>query len=251
VEYWNSIESTLDKSLNNYQKLFVIRFLKDSSIYYYDAFLEALKANDQKELFPNTGGFISQEYNKFLYKINRVYVNPNMTLSLDKGLIDYEILDALIQWDEVFRSHENPYIGLRRKVYDNEYLRKNISQALFEENIIFFNKYFKRAHFEQYIFNIFNWSHLPNMKQNKLNSPFKKIWFYYYFRPFKAFKFSSDFYTIGQIKYLFSLSREGWDFSSKDWIYGSNLKWDVPDELYKGENNRNYYLENFQKIKVD
>ncbi len=249
MQYWNSINSTLDKSLNNYQKFYVINLLKDSSIYYYDAFLEAIKANDQNEGFPNTGGFFWQEYNKFLYKINRVYVNPNMTLSLDKGLIDYELLDAVIQWDQIFRTHDNPYIGLRRQVYDNEYLRQNITKALFEENIIFFNKYFKRCHFEHFIFNIFNWYHLPKLKRSKLNSPFKKIWFYFYFRYFKAFNFSADFYTIGQIKYLFSLSREGWDFSSKDWIYGSNLKWDVPDELYKGDNVTDFYLENFQKIK--
>jgi len=170
-----------------------------------------------------------------------------MSLSLDKGTIDNEVIDALKQWKKVYDLHDNPYIGLRRSVYDNEYLMQPVTIALFEENLTFFNKYFKRAHFEHYIYNHFNVKALESLYKNKINSPLKKVYFNFYYSPLKAFKFSSDYYAMGKRKYKFSFFRDGWDYTSRDWIYGSNLKWDVPNELYKGNNMTPYYFSTYQK----
>jgi hypothetical protein len=169
-----------------------------------------------------------------------------MALALDKGTIDLEVLDALKQWVKIFMKHNDPYIGIRRESYDFEYLRQPITVALFEENLTFYNKYFKRVHFEHYIMNAFNNVAFEQMYKEKINSPWKKLYFNWYFYPFKGFKFSIDHYAIGQKKYLFSLGREGWDYSSKDWVWGSNLKWDVPNELYKGNNIQSFYFKTYQ-----
>lgn len=173
-------------------------------------------------------------------------MNPRMALLLDKGKIDYEILNHLRQWQKIYIKHDQPYIGIRREVYDYEYLNLPVTMALFEENITFYNKYFKRVHFEHFVMNLFNNKAYKSLHDEKLNSIWKKIYFNYYYYPFKGFKFSIDHYAIGQKKYLFKYIREGWDFSSKDWIWGSNLKWDVPNELYKGNNIQSYYFRTYQ-----
>jgi len=242
------MEKILDPVFNNFQKNVVYNSLGDSSIYYYDLFVEAIKSNDQRERFPNTGDVFKKEYTKFLHKINKAYVNPKMALSLDKGTIDYDIIDALEQWNKVFLKHEQPYIGIRRSDYDIEYFNQPVTLALFEENITFFNKYFKRVHFEHYIMNVFNHHTIEHLKKTRLNSFAKKNYYKWYFKPFVAFIFHIDYYTIGKTKYKFSHLRDGWDFTSKDWIWGTNMKWDVPDELYKGNNYDDYILENGQSI---
>jgi hypothetical protein len=118
---------------------------------------------------------------------------------------------------------------------------------MFDENITFYNKYFKRAHFEQFIYNVFNMMALKVLYKKKINSILRKIYFKWYYSPFKAFLFSIDYYTIGKNKYKYFVAKEGWDFSSRDWIYGANIKWDVPDELYKGDQRRNYYYRDWSK----
>jgi hypothetical protein len=242
------MENILDPIFNNYQKNVVFGNLGDSSTYYYDLFVEAIKSNDQRKKFPNTGDVFSKEYTKFLYKINKAYVNPKMALSLDKGTIDYEIIDALEQWHKIYLKHEQPYIGIRRYDYDIEYLTQPVTQALFDENVTFFNKYFKRVHFEQYVMNIFNILAIEHLKKKRINSFYKKVYYKWYFKPFVSFIFNIDYYTIGKIKYKITYFREGWDFSSKDWIWGTNMKWDVPDELYKGNNYQNFILPNGQSV---
>lgn len=242
TQFWNNIEKTLDKILNNYQKTYTIEMLRDSSICYYDSYVEAIKANDQTLGFPNTGKLIPSELTKFLYKINKLYVHPSMSLALDKGTIDSEVLDALTQWKKLFSKHYTPYIALRREVYDNEWLRQPITIAMLEENIIFYNKYFKRVHFEHFFHNHMNASALGFLYKKKINSLIQKLYFHVYFRPFKAFLFHIDYYTIGKYKYKFYYFKDGWDYQSKDWTYGSNLKWDVPDELYKGNQNQSLIM---------
>lgn len=248
TQFWNSMDNVLDPIFNNFQKNLAVSNLGDSSIYYYDLFVEAIKSNDQRNKFPNTGNVIAQEYTKFMYKINRLYVNPKLALSLDKNTIDHEVIDALEQWNKVYLKHDSPYIGIRRLEYDIEYLSQPITVALFEENITFFNKYFKRVHMEQYILNIFNAYAIDHLKKIKINTMMKKIYYRMYYKPFVAFIFNIDYYTIGQRKYKFSHFREAWDFSRMDWIYGSNLKWDVPDELYKGNTFRKYTFPNGQSV---
>jgi len=181
-----------------------------------------------------------------MYKLNKVYVHPKMSLSLDKGTIDLELIDALKQWSKIYVKHEIPYITLRREMYDNEYLNLPITVALFEENVTFFNKYFKRVHFADFIYNAFNMQALNYLTKNKLNTFWKKAYFNLYYYPIKGFKFSFDHFAIGQVKYLNSFAREGWDFTSKDWIFGSNLKWDVPHELYKGNKIQSFYFRTYQ-----
>lgn len=47
VQFKNEIPVHLDKLFNNYQKEALIGVLKDSSVYYYNLFLEAIKLNPQ------------------------------------------------------------------------------------------------------------------------------------------------------------------------------------------------------------
>lgn len=64
------------------------------------------------------------------------------------------------------------------------------------------------------------------------------------YRPFLSFKFSIDGYAMGQRRYRLSWSRPGWEYTSKLKYHGFNLKWDVPNELYKGDLSRPYLDEN-------
>ena len=72
------MEKILDPVFNNFQKNVVYNSLGDSSIYYYDLFVEAIKSNDQRKKFPNTGDVFKKEYAKFLYKINTYHFVSDM-----------------------------------------------------------------------------------------------------------------------------------------------------------------------------
>jgi hypothetical protein len=236
TQLWNTLDKTLDNIFNNYQKESTLITIGDSGIYFYDSFIEAIKANDQTLGFPNTGDFLKNEFNRFKYKINKLYVNPRLSLHLDKGTIDHVIIDALRQWNCLYQNHYQGFIAIRRRYYDNEWMMQNITMAMFDENITFYNKYFKRVHFEHFIYKNFNENLYVVLHTKKFNTVFKKLYFLYY-RLFEAFLFHNDYYTIGKIKFRHSFLREGWDYTSKQWTFGANLKWDVPDELYKGDNN--------------
>jgi hypothetical protein len=192
------------------------------------------------------GDWYYRECTKYIYKINKLYTNPRLSIHLDKGTIDYEIADAMIQWDKIFNKHSNSWVEIRRNAYDNEWFIQPITLAMLDENIIFYNKYFKRVHFEQHIFNHLNRYALTQIMYKKMSNIFEKVYFYLYYRPFLAFIFNIDYYTIGKIRHNNYLFKQGWEYSSKDWIWGSNLKWDVPDELYKGNQNQSFYYETGQ-----
>src|SRR5690606_1459108 len=94
---------------------------------------------------------------------------------------------------------------------------------------------------DQHFYHHYNYWYVDDM-YNKLSTQ-QKLYYKLYFNPFKAFKFSIDYWAMGRKKYIMSWFRTGWEYSSKQWIYGTNLKWDVPDELYKGNDNvRKFYF---------
>jgi hypothetical protein len=66
------------------------------------------------------------------------------------------IIDALRQWNCLYQNHYQGFIAIRRRYYDNEWMMQNITMAMFDENITFYNKYFKRVHFEHFIYKNFN-----------------------------------------------------------------------------------------------
>lgn len=185
----------------------------------------------------------SKDFYRFFHKINKIYVHPLYADKLDEGKIDDELIDAMRQWHYVFVHNLDPFISIRRKNYDFEFLNKPITRALMDENILIFHKYHKRVYMQNYIYNYYNHQLLYFLIKDKLRG-FRYFYHNLYFRFFKAFKFESDFFTIGKRKSILRLSARPWEWQSSLFVHGYNLKWDVPMELYKGDYRRNYFIEN-------
>jgi len=184
----------------------------------------------------------STEFYRFHHKINKLYVHPLYANKLDEGRIDDELIDAMRQWHYAFIHYLDPYISIRRKNYDFEFLNTTITRALMDENVIVYNKYHKRLYMQNYIYNYYNHQLLNMFIKDKLKG-FKFFYHNLYFRYVKAFKFESDFYTIGKRKSIFRLGARPWEWRSSLFVHGYNLKWDVPMELYKGDYRRTYFFE--------
>lgn len=99
---------------------------------------------------------ITKEVARFLYKINKVFINKELSDKLDRGReLDYELYDALRQWDRTFKKNSDPFISVRKESYDFEYFSLPMTRALLDENVIFFHKYNKHLYIEQYIQNYY------------------------------------------------------------------------------------------------
>jgi hypothetical protein len=205
---------------------------------------EYVKANPSD--FTKPYKLFEKEINRYFYKINKVYSNPKVALSLDKNTLDMEILNAFRQWANVFNNFNEPYIGIRRKSYDWEFLNLPLTQALLDEGVIIVNKYNKRVHAEQYISYHFMSLVEKYLKKNKVNSLYRRLRMTYY-NIIKGFKFSTNFYVMGQKKYLL-IPIEGPTLPENEFIYGLNLKWDVPIELYKSKTHESYWTMDGTKL---
>lgn len=152
------------------------------------------------------------------------------------------------QFHYLFMHNVDPYLAMRRKFYDFEFFNQHVTQAFLDEKIIIFHKYHKRIFFENYLYNFYNSQLLYFFINQKLKG-YKYYYHNIYYRFFKAFKFESDFYTIGKRKTIFKLSTRPWEWQSNQFVHGYNLKWDIPMELYKGDYRKIYYYEHVVKTK--
>lgn len=242
----------LDKHLNNYQKETAFRTLRNSSMYYYQLFFENLKkianssSQNNKNVNIKTDDFLAKDYNRFSYKINKMFLNPHLAAKLDDGTIDYDIMDALNQWYKFSLKYDDACLFLRKKPIYFEYFRQPITLAMLDENIVLFNKYTNKVSLEQNIYRTYLYPKMASMKHKK--NQWQRL-YYMYYRYCIAFKFAIDFWQIGFRKALTTYFVEGQDKDSSKFVHGYNLKWDIPMELYKGNFQRNYYLDNFIMVK--
>lgn len=218
----------------------MFHLLRDSGIYYYDLYLEIAKASDINQ-FPFFREVFAPELRRLKYKLNKVFIHPMMAQKLDEGSIDYDIIDHLKQWKRLFNQHDDPYIILRRLVYDQQYTMQPTTIALLDENITYWNKYTQRVSYEHYIYHGLLEQVLREQRQVKLNTLFKRLYSKFYYSVFKSFIFGIDYWSIGKKKYKYMVAAGYTEFSSREYLYGLNLKWDVPLELYKGEYNKRFY----------
>jgi hypothetical protein len=239
-QYYNQIEIILDKTFNNFQKHYLTHFIGNSGVYFYKLFLEQLKANDPTK-FTNLEIMLEKEIKRFLFKINKFYLNPHMSSSLDKGLIDHEFFDAMKQWRHIYNVFSNAWIGIRRKLYDNQFIQLPLTRALLEEGILFEHKYHKRVAMEHYIYFKFLLILFRSLKNEQIKTSFWKPFYFQYYNVVEAYRFNSNWYTIGNKKSIGFYDKLGWEWEANEWIHGINLKWDVPDELYKGSHNIKFY----------
>lgn len=199
--------------------------------------------NEFEKIFRIQTEMSSKEFYRFYYKINKIYVHPLFENCLDNGKVDDIIIDAMRQWHYVFVHNLDPLISIRRKNYDFEFLNTPVIRAMMDENIIVFHKYHKIVCMQNYLYNYYNHQFLYFLIKDKLKG-LKYFYHNLYFRFFKAFKFESDFFTIGKKKSILTLGARPWEWRSSLFVHGYNLKWDVPMELYKGDYRRTYYIEN-------
>lgn len=198
---------------------------------------------DFEQIFKIQTELGSREFYRYYHKLNKIYIHPLFRDKLDTGEIEHIIIDAMRQWHYLFIHNLDPFIAIRRKNYDFEFLNSPITRAMMDENIIVYNKYHKRLYFENYLYNYYNHQFLYFFVKDKLKG-FKYCYHNLYFRFFKAFKFESNFFTIGKRKSIFRISARPWEWKSSQFVHGYNLKWDIPMELYKGDYRRSYMYEN-------
>lgn len=234
-QYFNNLDKLLDKVFNNHQKYYVKSLLNDSSIYFYDKIVDSAKFFEPENFLTQINqNFIQVEYARFYHKINKIYCNPEMSLSLDKGSIDIEILDVFKQWKSINKKYNDPHIKVRRDFSDWEYFSLPLTRAMLNENILLCHKYNKQVEMEQYIYNYFVFITYDLFKIKKLGrNIFSILYFYLVYSPFYAFKFSIDYFAIGQRKQLLRHVSTGHEMEVNQWMHGTNLKWDIPTELYK------------------
>jgi hypothetical protein len=175
--------------------------------------------------------------NKFFYKINKLYHHKELSNLLDNNTIDYEIYNVLAQWRLVSSKHAEAFISIRRKAVDYKYFERPITQAMLDENIIFYHKYNKQVRLEHN-----SYRYLIQDKLNKLYkfSLSRRMYYHLYYSPIEAFTFSNDGFTMGQRRFYTSFFSPPWEHRRNLKYHGYNPKWDVPSELYKNKLNYNY-----------
>lgn len=245
----------INKFANNYQRDYLLNFYGESSIYYYDQIIKLLNQNGMSELIEfldlNTQSFIF-EYNKFLFKINSLYINPKLSKYIDNGSIDYLIGDVINQWAKLIHFKNQPEINIRRRIVDFEYFKQDITQAFLESNILTYERYNKKVFPSQVVYSYFFLISKKLFFINHFLSLYSKLKFTK-FSIFDAFVFRIDFFTIGSKPYFISYNRPGLEYPKKLFYWGYNIKYDVPMELYKGNVDRvwidPYTFERFGNVK--
>jgi hypothetical protein len=187
---------------------------------------------------------LNKEYFKLDYKFNKLFVNKHLKNYLDDGSIDYYVNDILKQWYHLITRHgTDTYLSIRKEPIDYLYFQQPITKALFDENILLYHKYNKQVHFEQHIYI----SCIKDLKKDfgKRLKGFEKLKGLY-FHLFKAFRFSNDGLNMGRLRRWGYMNRNPWEYDNKLVYHGYNTKWDVPQELYKGNLDSSYYIELFK-----
>lgn len=191
--------------------------------------------------------FHNKELLKYLYKVNTLYINNKLQKYLHNGVIDYLIGDALDQWDKLSSWENIAELKIRHTVYDYDYLRQDITQALMESNIIFYERYTKLVKYQNYFYRNFNYLFVRLFKANHFNSISKKLKFKK-FSIFDAFVFRLNFITIGYRRYYYFWFKTAEEYEKFQKYHGYNIKYDVPMELYKGDLSRIYYSMSNQRL---
>ena len=70
---------------------------------------------------------------------------------------------------------------------------------------------------------------------------FLNQFYFIYYSIFKSFVFSLNFLAIGNKNYFIQAFKTNEDYTSGLYIHGSNMKYDVPSELYKGDTRSNTF----------
>eukprot|EP00340_Litonotus_pictus_P001740 CAMPEP_0170516388 /NCGR_PEP_ID=MMETSP0209-20121228/2614_1 /TAXON_ID=665100 ORGANISM="Litonotus pictus, Strain P1" /NCGR_SAMPLE_ID=MMETSP0209 /ASSEMBLY_ACC=CAM_ASM_000301 /LENGTH=425 /DNA_ID=CAMNT_0010801253 /DNA_START=918 /DNA_END=2195 /DNA_ORIENTATION=+ len=236
-QYILSVKSYLDGFLNNSQREYIADLYKDSQIYYYDALAKSIQAKGVQgfiESIQFKSDIHVQDYNAFKYKINSLYANPRLQKYLDSAKIDYIITDAINQWRKLISWDTEPELNLRKRKYDFDYLRQDITLAMLEENILIYERYNQKVKTHGFLYNYYFEEAAKSMIANKFTYPFKRVMFLKY-SIFDAFVFRLNFMSIGKKPYLTSMFMKGEEYKINKWLHGYNIKYDVPMELYKGQ----------------
>jgi hypothetical protein len=102
-------------------------------------FMELLQLNDP---------YFSQVKTEFQHRLNKLYVHPKLGQHLDDGSIDFvlmQVLEQLIRYpDEAFSANSD--------FCRNELLVSDVFEALFDNNIIFKQKYYEVFHVEHRLY---------------------------------------------------------------------------------------------------
>lgn len=237
-QYLNNMSFQLDKIMNNSQKSIVMKLLGNSSIYYYDLFIETLLLygiNSFESLINLSHDIFKKDQSILRYKINKLYLNKRLSDYLDDNTIDYIIADSLIQWNRIISQFPNdPSLQIRNSPEYFDYFKQDITHALLEEGIIKYIRYHSKVSFADYI----HTKYIRNEMENsfsliKSKGMFNTIHFYWY-RIFNCFLFSISTLSVGPQPYIFEPVKSGDNYSSKLYLHGLDYKYDVPMELYKG-----------------
>jgi hypothetical protein len=141
----------------------------------------------------------------------------------------------------ISRHGLDSFISIRKESTDYVFFQQNITKALFDENIYFYHKYNKQVHLEQKIHIAYLKVFLYPQFKTKLTYLQKIYSTYYSF--IKSYRFSSDGFNMGRLRYHSFFLRLPWEFESNLKYHGYNLKWDVPQELYKGNLQSDYSIQ--------
>lgn len=180
-----------------------------------------------------THSIFQRDYAKFRYKINRLFINPRLEKFLESDEIDMIIVNAIGQWGKFAEDHPSEtFLAIRKRQMDHEYFRQEITKAMLDENLILFERYFKKVIPQHFIYGKYFSMEKEFLKKKMLNA--FRFPIYVYFCLMKASYFRYSILSIGNRAYFFAPLKEGSEYTWVKYRHGYNIKYDVPNELYKG-----------------
>lgn len=254
MQYLSNLPQYLDNFANNIQKQAIESLLKDSPIYYYCLIADIIRIEGVEGFEMLLSGkhcIFEKDYAMFRYKVNKLFVNPRLEKYLDSGEIDWLITNAIGQWGKFAEDYPNEtFLTIRKRIRDHEYFRQSITKAMLDENIILFEQYFKKVIPHQYLYGRYLSREKELLKKKMLNIFSYPYYIYYSFM--KAVNFRLSVISIGNRPYFMAPLKPGQEYTSNLYRNGYNIKYDVPNELYKGNTivTKNYSFENGHKSNI-